>query len=305
MSDDEKNHKQKIYVRGKFVASEESLAIAEDLADAMGKKFDAKKAQKVAGQFHELIFQEILDSLNLSDDKLRLIEGSVRQTTTFIAKNGKDHEIILDDEFGFWVWGMTHYLCIFAFYPLEDEEFEELYQDWHKMMLLRSEAHLFGSVRAGFLKYLKRHTKCVYFSHRLSKAILSFIMCHEIAHSQLDHLEQKQSKEMELEADLHATEYFVELIEANKSETAVFNLLDNHYAAPLIATDILDLHEYWLTLNGSNPADNNSHPSAQERKKHIEGIITPALNIKSAETYHDFQDVFADIKRFFKHYCYG
>ena len=123
----------------------------------------------------------------------------------------------------------------------------------------------------------------------LSLGVLGFILCHEIAHCQLDHLNVKASKAVELEADKLAAQHFIKIIHANQTgNNAAFRLHPTQQAAPLISMELLSLHETWLSLNGVLPSNDSLHPSANERKQNIENEIIPALNEDSAYFYDQF-----------------
>lgn len=283
--------------KGKFVTTPQSLEIAETVASWMGRSFDPVENQKIVDCFYEKLFADILRTLELPEDIVDFVSGSFRKTTTFAAKGAAGDQIILDESFDFWTWGLSHYACIATFEVLNDEEWPKLIENLGKMLLLYNDAHMHESVREGFWHYMEKYKECLEFSHMLSKGILGFILCHEIAHCQLDHLNTKASKEMELEADTLAAQHFIKLIHANQTdENVAFQLHSAQQAVPLISMGLLALHETWLSLNGVLPPSDSLHPSANERKENIENEIVSVLNEDSAYVYEGFLKAMDDIK---------
>jgi len=165
------------------------------------------------------------------------------------------------------------------------------------MLLLYSSAELQESVREGFWFYMQKYKRCMEFSHTLSKAILGYILCHEIAHCQLGHLDQPASMAIEFEADLLASQHFIKLIEADSSDRdTTFYIHPAQQAAPLMSMELLSLHETWLSLKGVSVSDNKFHPVASDRKSNIEAQILPFLNEDSAHFYQGFLNGVRDIK---------
>jgi len=283
--------------KGKFITTPQSIEAAETVASWTGRSFDPVENQKVVDTYHEKMFGDLLLTLSLPTDTIEFISGSFKMTTTFAAKGAAGDQIILDETFDFWTFGLAHYACIATFEVLDDEEWSKLIENLGNMLLLYNDAHMYQTVREGFWHYMEKYKQCLEFSHMLSKGILGFILCHEIAHCQLDHLNAKASKAVELEADTLAVQHFLKIIHANQaSDNAAFHLHPAQQAAPLISMELLNLHETWLSLNGVFPSNDSLHPRANERKQNIENEISPVLNEDSVYFYEGFLNAMDDLK---------
>lgn len=282
---------------GRFNPSQKSIQIAEIVAGWMGQSFDPVENQKIVERYHEQLFQNILDTLDLPRDTVQFTSGSLRKTTTFAAKNVDSNEVVLDEMFDFWTWDITHLTCVAAFEVLKEDEWEKLIADLGKVMLVYSNAEMHETVRESFGYYILNYKRIIQFSHTLSNAILGFALCHEIAHCQLGHLDKPPSKEVELEADILAAQHFTKIIEKSQSSNKPpFFLLPAHYTAPLISMELLGLHEYWLHLNDIETSRDSLHPSPSERKDNIIKVIKPALTDEAPQFYEGFQNAVNDIR---------
>lgn len=283
--------------KGKFVQTRQSMQAAETVASWTGHAFDPEAVSAIADDYYENMFASVLGSLDLSPDSIEFISGSYRMTTTYAAMGETGHQIVFDETFDFWTFGLTFYGCVAAFFVLSEEEWDQFMADLGDMLLLYSSADLQESVRDGFWFYIQKYKKCLEFSHALSKAMLGFILCHEIAHCQLGHLDRPADMAMEFEADLLASQHFIKLIEASGNDKdSAFYIHPAQQAAPLMSMELLSLHEAWLSLKGARVSDNKLHPVALDRKTNIEAEILPFLNEDSAHFYQGFMKGVGDIK---------
>ncbi len=282
---------------GRFVVTPDSLKAGEHVATLVGKEFDPEENRKLADSYHERMFEALKEVLDLPEDSIEFISGSYRKTTVFSAEGENSLQIILDETFDFWTYGLTVYTCLPVFYKLRDEDWDQLMEDLAVMQMLGTSAELHETARDGLFPYYARYKESLEFTHLLSRAIMAFILFHEVAHCQLDHLKQEEASEMEHDADLQAAQYFYKLVVALESgEKSDFFIRPDQHAAPLIALEILHLHEYWLVLNGIERSEEHTHPPAADRKRHIEAYMVDNLNADSLGFYEAFMEAMSVIR---------
>ncbi|MEP4192663.1 MAG: hypothetical protein ABJN51_16365, partial [Sneathiella sp.] len=265
--------------------------------ELVGKDFDPEENRKLADSYHERMFEALKEVLDLPEGSIEFISGSYRKTTVFSAEGENSLQIILDETFDFWTYGLTVYTCLPVFYQLSDNDWDQLMADLGDMLLLGTSAELHETARQGLFPYFGKYAESLEFTHLLSRAIMAFILFHEVSHCQLDHLKQEAASEMEHDADLQAAQHFYELVASlQRGEKSDFFIRPDQHAAPLVALEILHLHEYWLTLNGIERSEEQIHPPAADRKRHIRAYMFDNLNAESRGFYEAFMEAMEGIR---------
>lgn len=274
MSDDEF---QRIF---KYSATESSLDIAEAIAKSLGQAFDRDAVAKQSENYLEDIFSDLLNLLEVNPSTISFQSGIYPKARTFAAltKEGENH-VVMDMVFEFWISSATQINMIIATRVLDAHTFDQIGKVTDEIFSLFSESHRFKLVREKFLPFILEYPACLNLSHALSRSMTLFVMCHEIAHCHLGHLHKTQSRELELQADKLAAEYFLKIVLRGKTQIKNSAFIDPKVAAaPILLMKLLEIYEIWQKAKDIDISLSSSHPKAAERIDTISPIIKPNLN---------------------------
>ncbi|MEJ7926012.1 hypothetical protein WG908_04480 [Sphingobium sp. AN641] len=116
-------------------------------------------------------------------------------------------------------------------------------------------------------------------TYPLARAMIVFILCHEIAHIQLGHLAREGAPELELEADAKAAAYFRQVVRYGQRDRDTHIHVDPKMAgAPLIFSMILELFEAWLIAKSVDLENDRQHPPAAQRTAQLQTLMADDLN---------------------------
>lgn len=285
----------------KYSATESSLDIAEAIAKSLGQSFDRDAVAKQSEDYLENIFSDLLDLLEIDPSTISFQSGIYPKARTFAAltKEGENH-VVMDMVFEFWISSATQINTIIATQVLETNTFDQIGKITEEIFSLFSESHRFKVVREKFLPLMLDYPDCLNLSHALSRSMTLFVMCHEIAHCQLDHLHKTQSRELELQADKLAAEYFLKIVLRDKSQIKNSAFIDPKVAAaPILLMRLLETYEIWQNAKGIDISLSSSHPKAVERIDTISPIIQPNLDEKALHILDGMSKALEDLNTSF------
>lgn len=262
------------YFQGGFRATDMSLDIARSIAEALNSPFDAESTRQFAADLHRTYFESVIQTLGLAQTQVAFESGNARSVDVFISRTQTVH---LDEHLDFWLYNLTHLLTIAACKALSYDERSALLE----LLKDASDPETFpanhAAIRKRFLPYLSSHPDCMELSHALSRSMLVFIICHEIAHSTLGHSPKKPSSENELAADQRASDYFLTIQKAGKSVSWIY-VHEKLLCAPLILFRLLSLGESVMALRTGNEPLRNSHPAPLTRFEHTRARLGNVLS---------------------------
>lgn len=286
----------------KYSATESSLDLAEEIAKGLGQDFDRKAVAKQSIDYLENIFSNLLIKLEIDPSIITFKTGIYPKVRTFAAltKDGETH-IVMDMVFDFWLFSVTHINTILATHVLEKNVSDQIEKVTEDIFSLFSESHRYKLVREKFLPLMLDYSNCLNLSHALSRSMTLFVMCHEIAHSQLDHLNKPQSQELELEADKLAAEHFLKVIGMKKGQIKNSAFVDPKVAAaPILLMRLLETYELWLKRKGIDITTPYSHPKAIVRAEIVSDILRPNLNEKALYILEGMTDALESLNQAFQ-----
>ncbi len=112
---------------------------------------------------------------------------------------------------------------------------------------------------------LTNHHDCLELSHALSRAMIVFVICHEIAHVALEHPSTMPSRDNEIAADAYATEMFQRVV-ANSANAGSIFIHHKLTFAPLLLFRLLGLVEARREQVSGTPPWTEVHPLSSERE---------------------------------------
>ncbi len=274
---------------------ERSLDFAEQVAASLGMPFDREKTRELGMRLYETMFADLVRVLELDLETPDFHSGIYPEARAFAAKTGAGRSAVaLDMKFDFWVTSLAHLVGILTFSVPEPIEQRRITATIAGLFELYTNSAEFDRLRQRMATYYldpRFGGKILNITHPLGRSMMVFILCHEIAHIRLGHLDRAGSPELELEADAEAAAYFQRVIEYGQRDRNTHIHVDPKVAgAPLIFSMILELFEAWLTVRGFDLEADRQHPPAAQRTAQLqrlmaEGLNDPALEITIGATH--------------------
>ncbi len=256
------------------------MKLAQAVAEACDLEFDARNVEELADRLHNEIYSELVSFLGLEQSAPQFHYGGYAQAqASAVQTEDQRHHIILDTVFDYWVSSLTHLMVIATTRTMENREWQLLIVSTKEFFSLLTNVNQFQTVKEKFSIHLLEYSDCLNVSHALGRAMIIFVLCHELAHFQLDHFSREASEEMEFEADRLASDYFMQVANEYSSLNGSVICIDPKIAcAPLALTRLFELYETWLGLCNNTPAIEQDHPAANERRSLLESLMKTRLN---------------------------
>lgn len=282
---------------GRYTPSEQSLDFSERVAQVQGMPFDREATRALGTNLYEEMYAELVQVLNLEDLVPDFHSGVFRSPRAFSAYTPSSRPIVgLDMIFEYWMTSLHHIVGVLAFTVPDVAEERRIFRDVTSLFGLFQNPGDFTRVRGPIAYYYlaQHYAEIIRISNLLSRASLVFVMCHELAHLQLNHHGRAAGPDQELEADRKAAELFKRVVaKGRESRLSVIHIDPKVMCGPLIFTMILELFEAWLASRGVD-LSGGTHPPASERT----GQLQPLLQ-------NEFNDVAADIIQGSTHAIFG
>lgn len=275
---------------GRFRANEQSLDLAEQIAASVGQEFDRENVRELADALHQTMFDDILQVLELGVTPPQLHVGIFGYPRAFSARttSGED-AVAIDMVFDFWVFFSAMIVCVITFSAPNKDERRVLATDIQMLFELFLARRDYQTVRRNLAHYLlnpKYNGQMLSMAFAMARAMIVFILCHELAHVILGHHDNDKGDDarLEFEADALAAEYFLKIVEHGKiSNQTYIHVFPPLACAPLVLTMIFELYETWLESVGLGSAKSGTHPPAIERTKKLQDIMQRHLDEKADE----------------------
>ncbi|ODS22910.1 hypothetical protein AB835_11705 [Candidatus Endobugula sertula] len=270
--------------RERAVATADSLNKSRQLADLLGVPFDEQAVESDANQLLYLYFEEIKKALPDATQHYHFLSYGSRDFTASAGRDRKGNKIIeIDEHWSFFLYNANIILCIWACIVLDDSEKAELVQLFRESLNAFSNKEHHEDFRERMWPTLVRHVKVLALANLLTAAMVSYLICHELAHHNLHHLDQPHSHHTEFEADELGYSYFCKIIE-QFGTLKKLKVTPNMHGAPLIGFEYLKAAE-WVY----NTDSNGSHPLAKERIRRLTPLFEQYASAESKELWTGLQ----------------
>lgn len=275
---------------GRFRANEQSLDLAEQIAASVGQDFDRESVRDLANALHEAMFNDLLEVLDLGVTPPQLHAGIFGYPRAFSARTTSgENAVAIDSVFDFWVFFSAIIVCVTTFTAPDQDERRLLAKDIRTLFELFLAKRDYLTVRLELAHYLlnpKYNGPILSMASGMARAMIVFVLCHELAHVVLDHHDNEEGDDasMEFEADALAAEYFLKVVEHGKVTNQTYiHVFPPLACAPLVLTMIFELYETWLESVGLGRSTRDTHPPAIERTKRLQDILQRHLDDKADE----------------------
>lgn len=262
------------FFEGTFRATEKSLDIAAEVARLVGQSFDLEETSSFVGRLHRTYYDNIVKTLGLSNMTIGFASGNSRQVAAFVPRQSTI--VHFDEHLDFWTFTLTHLLTVSACKVLSVDERSVLLKLFHFVADPVLFPSRYSEARERLLPWIRQHSDCLELSHALSRGMIVFIICHEIAHTVLGHTRIVTSKTHEFKADALAVEYFRRIQQEGTNVEWIF-VHQKVLCAPILLLRLVSHAESIVeTRTGTSP-NRESHPAPSERAGRIGALLSSAM----------------------------
>ena len=248
----------------KFRPTEESLEISKSFAEIAGRPFDKENVKALAENLHEVYFDEIVKKIGM-EEKVSFLPGSMRKfKASAFQDDDKNSKVFLDEQLDFWLWEVSFVTSLATFESYKSKEFTRWSALFEKTLDSFLNPFLLEKVRDLYLPLHKSYEKWTLFTHDVSKAMLGFIFCHEIAHINEGHLGTDGDADLEFETDLQAFWFYQKLI-SYPDKSGYFALAESMMAAPVLLMKFLSVAEQYRAQKTGKIPIRKDHPDPLDR----------------------------------------
>lgn len=288
--------------------TEDSLDFAETVAAYLDSDLDRESTRDLSNRLHGHYFNCLLQTLNVDPATIDFDAASYKNISAAASKSASGKSVIEFDEYlDFWLFSCCHLTTIMACKPLDGEEYRETLTVFQMNLAMRHDPSLQREVAARDKKLAAKHMDCMRLSHALSRAMIIFFMCHELAHVQLGHLDTEKELQHELDADKHAAKLFLSVVDADTAAGDIF-VSPKLTCAPLLLFRFLEMSEaYELTKRSGDSATPfvSDHPIAFERYRSIYPTLKDTIIDRSEYILTSFRLALDDAAKLLEIEGYG
>ncbi|HNP51837.1 MAG TPA: hypothetical protein PKJ85_08590 [Nitrosomonas nitrosa] len=250
--------------QNRFVPTEDSLSFSETIAKALDMPFDKTATKNYAYDLLERYFNDIAQVL---PDETRdcYFENFASRNFMAFADQVKDMPVIsIDEQWQMFLMSANILVCVRACIVLNKEEQRANTMLFRENLDTFSDPYMHETLREKMRPVFIKHAQVLPLANLLTTCMFGFMLCHELAHHNLDHMDKIQNKQHELDADTKGFEYLTRV--STQFENLKFLKIPlNMLCAPVLAMTYLRA----LEMIGIISKDSNSHPSASQRTKNL------------------------------------
>ncbi len=280
------------------VPTDGSLAFAAQISALLDIPFDRDEVEALSRQLYETMFEDLVSVLQIDPDSVRFESGYFFATRAFVLPSEEGiPQINIDTTFDYWISTLCLLASVATFEVPDRARWTGLLEQVDATFHLFDDAKRFARARDGMTPFLTDFHHLLNLSEGLSRTVLVFVLCHELAHCQLGHVGGPSDKDEELAADRIAAQLFLRVVAFGARNNDTMIHIDPKVAgAPIIFMQLLELHETWLARQGRAVADSSRHPRACDRLKTIEPILLPELSEVACNVIDGMKAGIDDIK---------
>lgn len=284
--------------RSTFGGDHASLTAAELVARALEAPFDREATKALAQRLHQAYYLQLGAVLGEPFTTTPFDASALRNVNAYAERStasGAD-TIYFDEQLDFWLLTCVHLTTVAACKALSAIEYRSLIQLLMGQLDVPGNPYLHERHQARFKGFMMRHVDCLELSHALSRAMVVFVMCHEVAHTSLGHTAEEQRIEHEIEADRLAASFFTRVIDAGAEAGLIF-IHPKLAGAPVLWMRLFDLLERHIFRQSGTKISGRTHPPALTRAAWLEGHLSDRLNPDARYILDGFVAALDDIAR--------
>ncbi len=265
----------------RFVATEASLSFSETIAKKLDIPFDKETTKKQADELLDLYFKDI--SLILPDETRDCHFENIasRNFSAFSGHAGNLPLINIDQQWPMFLMDANILVCIRTFtVPNVAQQHQTAFLFKENLATITA-PNSHEVLREKMKPLILEHIDLLPLVNLLTTCMFGFMLCHELAHHNLEHLDKTQDKELELKADAKGFEYLTH-VSAQFEQLQFLKIPPNMLGAPIIAMFYL----YGLEKIGVISDKNNSHPHAMQRIQNLYALFNKVADDEAHYLYN-------------------
>jgi len=246
------------------VATEASLSLSETIAKALNIPFGRETTEYQARYLLELYYRDIKEVLPEETRNCQFEDFASRDFVSEAYFGKKLPFIEIDQQWPMFLMDANIIVCIRTFTTPDQEARWQNVNLFKQNLRTLADPHSLEDLNEKFKPLLVEHAELLPAANLLTMAMFGFMLCHELAHHNLGHLDEKQDKQQELDADAKGFEYLTRVSE--QFETLQFlKVPPNFLSAPIIGMYYLQI----LEMAGIIFPAGDTHPSVKGRIKNL------------------------------------
>ena len=264
----------------KFRATDDGLEFAEGVAYQLGMEFDREATRREADEMHELYFKAIVRVTELPVSLAVFHAAALRKVNAYVPFSETDQgEVFFDEQLDAWLLAMTQLITIMACKQIEANEVGALVSAFVKNLDVAIEPHLHESTRTRLKGFICRHSDFMPVAVPLRRAMVVFVICHELGHIIAGHhnLLEGPSRPIEWEADRIAADLYRKVVLAGLDAHPV-SIHPKLAGAPILMMYCFDLIQKRRLQRGETAKRKSSHPLGSERAASLLRSLEPVLD---------------------------
>lgn len=266
-------------IDSEFIVTKEMLKELREISSDFGFDSTEIASAEDARLIEHYFFVDIRSALGDNRARVGAFHNPNGRILQAFADNRNGGTVVVDKAFSVFLLRLALFSVNYSF--SDDNPF--LRKELEFLMASRNSGLYMRGLDLNFGDYLRQHRNLYGHGNALWRAFLAFIICHEIAHHRLGHLEGRAKSSQEFSADKLAWFYFRRLV-GQGANTVELRLTPNLLSAPAI----LFRCEVFMDRLARFPKDDSSHPTFEAR---LQRTLTNARRHWGSEANSFFEQI--------------
>lgn len=285
--DEDRNNKKPVT---RIRATEESLTIAQSVADDLNIQMDEEKTRSLAMNLLGIYFSDITRVIKIQDPSM-IFDHFVSDDISAYSGFTIDRQAIIffDQNLDNWLFSIFQIFSIRAFFVVTDDVRKDTNEILSLILSCLKQPSLHLNIRDRLRPYMSEYYNALPVINCLTMTSNAFIICHEIAHFQLKHNGKANNYDQEYQADQVAYKHLLTLCNT-PNETNYLKITPNFLCTPCLLMRCFDLVErfYAKEAGACKLRESHSHPPSEKRGIALERANSKTWNSEAWHLYDGF-----------------
>lgn len=250
--------------KNRFVPTEDSLSFSETIAKSLDVPFDKEATKKHSYELLERYFKDISQVLPDETHDCYFENFASRNFMAFADQIENTPIISIDEQWQIFLMSANILVCVRACIVLSEDERHQNTSLFRENLETFSDPYTHEILREKMRPIFIKHAQVLPLANLLTTCTFGFMLCHELAHHNLGHMDNIPDKQHELDADAKGFEYLTQVSEQFE-QLKFLKIPPNMLCAPVLAMTYLRA----LETIGIISSESNSHPSASQRTQNL------------------------------------
>ena len=271
--------------------TEDSLSVAQSVADDLDIQMDKEKTRILASNLLGAYFIDIIRVIDIDDPSLvfdHFVSSDISAYSGFTVD--QKPIIFFDQNLDNWLFSIYQVLAIRAFFILSDDVRKDTNNILTMILRCLKQPDLHLEIRDRLRPYIAKYPNALPVVNCLTMTTNAFIICHEIAHYQLNHDGSANDHNQEYQADQTGYEHLLALSKSPE-KTQHLKITPNFLCSPCLLMHCLDLAErFFARESGTTKIESSaSHPLAEKRLIALQRVGQSTWGTEALDLYNGFK----------------